>query len=401
MRRFLACFLASLVLLASTSVVHADQPITGTALPGLAAFDSAVIALLEKWKIPGASLSVAKDGRLMLARGYGYSDIGQMKPVTPDLRFRVASLSKSLTAAAVMKLVEAGQIALDDPALTLLGPWAPADHEIIDARVHQITIRHLLLHRGGWDRETAGDPVFDSREYLRDPDCRAIMHAELTRKLDFDPGSAFVYSNTGYCILGRIIERVSGMSYAEFVSSQILAPAGVDHMLLTHRSHSRADEPVYYQTPGSAISPYEGVALDAIASLAGWITRPTDYLRYFLALNGSGRKSILKPQSVAQMLAAPSGPKPPTNWYGLGVRVQARSGGLDVWHHGSMPGSQAEVVLSREGIGWVIAFNARPSDAASFSEDIDATLWAASRRISTWPAGDLFEHQGQAAPVLH
>ena len=143
MRRLLACFLASLVLLTATA--RADQPITGSALPGLSPFDSAVIALLGKWKIPGASLAVAKDGRLVLARGYGYSDVGQMKPVTPDLQFRVASLSKSLTASAIMKLVESGHINLDDPALPLLGPWAPPANEITDPRVYQITVRHLLV----------------------------------------------------------------------------------------------------------------------------------------------------------------------------------------------------------------------------------------------------------------
>jgi CubicO group peptidase (beta-lactamase class C family) len=389
-RRLLACFLASLVLITASSA-RADLPVTGTALPGLSPFDSAVITLLGKWKIPGASLAVAKDGRLVLARGYGYSDVGQMKPVTPDQQFRVASLSKSLTASAIMKLVETGHLNLDEPAIPLLGPWAPPASEIVDPRVYQITVRHLLVHRGGWDREAFGDPLFDSREHLRDHDCRAIMREELTRKLDFDPGTAFVYSNTGYCVLGRIIERVSGMSYSDFVTSQILAPAGVGRMRLAHRAQFSTDEPVYYQTPGSVISPYEGVALDAIDSLAGWVTRPSDYLRYFLALNGTNGKAILKPQSVAQMLAAPSGPKAPANWYGLGVRVQARSGGLDVWHHGSMPGTQAEVVLSREGVAWVITFNARPSDAASFSEDIDSTLWAASRRIAAWPIGDLFE----------
>lgn len=363
---------------------------TGTALPGLTAFDAAVIGLLEKWKIPGASLAVAKDGRLVLARGYGYSDVGQGKPVTPDLRFRLASLSKSLTASAIMKLAEQGALDLDEPVLPLLGGWAPLPSEIVDPRAHQITVRHLLTHRGGWNRETAGDPSFDAREHLRDEDCRGIMRTELTRKLDFEPGSAFVYSNTGYCILGRVIEQVSGMRYADFVSLNILRPAGADQMTLTHRTQVRADEPVYYHTPGSTISPYEGIALNAIDSLAGWVSRPTDYLRYFLALTGSGTRSILKAQSVAQILAAPTAPKPAANWYGLGVRVQARSGGLDVWHHGSMPGTQAEVVLSREGVAWVIAFNARPSDAASFSEDIDTTLWNASRRTATWPIGNLF-----------
>ncbi len=393
MRRSLAALLAILVLLATAASARSEIVAYGAALPGLAAFDAAVTTLLEKWGIPGASLAVAKDGRLVLARGYGYSDKGQLKPVTPDLRFRIASLSKSLTATSIMKLVEEGRIDLDQPALPLLGTWAPAPHEIIDPRVHRITVRHLLVHRGGWNREISGDPSFDSRERLNDPDCRGVMRDELSRRLDFDPGASFSYSNTGYCILGRIIEQVSGMPYAEFVRRHVLAPAGAEDMVLARRGKFRPDEPVYYQTPGSAVSPYDGIALNAIDSLAGWVARPTDYLRYFLALNGLAGKSILKPQSIAQMFAAPppSAPKPPPNWYGLGVRVQARSGGLDLWHHGSMPGTQAEVVLSREGVAWVIAFNARPADAAAFSDDIDATLWAATRRTGEWPEGNLFE----------
>jgi CubicO group peptidase (beta-lactamase class C family) len=392
LRRALAALLALILSIVTAATARAELPVTGRALPGLAAFDSAVTTLLEKWKIPGASLAVAKDGRLIMSRGYGYSDMGQLRPVTPDLRFRMASLSKSLTATAVMKLVEEGRLDLDDAALPLLGSWAPAPHEITDPRVYRITVRHLLVHRGGWNREMSGDPSFDSREHLNDADCRGIMRDELSRKLDFEPGTSFSYSNTGYCVLGRIIERVSGMPYADFVRHHILAPAGANDMALTRKTGFRIDEPVYYQTPGSVISPYEGIALDAIDSLAGWVSRPTDYLRYFLALNGFAGKSILKPQSVAQMFAAPpSAPKPPPNWYGLGVRVQARSGGLDLWHHGSMPGTQAEVVLSREGVAWVIAFNARPADAAAFSDDIDATLWAAARRTTDWPAGNLFE----------
>lgn len=370
---------------------RADVPVTGSALPGLAAFDSAVLSLLERWRIPGASLAVAKNGSFVLARGYGYADLGKMKPATPDLRFRLASLSKSLTATAIMKLVEDGHIDLDQAAVPLLADWAPPAAAISDPRVHEITVRHLLTHRGGWNREISGDPAFDAHEHVTAPNCLAILRGELTRKLDFTPGAMFAYSNTGYCILGRIIERVSGMSYAEFVSSRILRPSGSDRMTLTRRAQSLSDEPIYYQTPGSMISPYDGLALDAIDSLAGWVARPVDYLRYFLALNGHSGKPLLQPKTLAEMTAGPAAPpKRPSHWYGLGVRVQARSGGLDLWHHGSMPGTQAEVVLSQEGVAWVIVFNARPLDAATFSDDIDATLWAAARQTKTWPTGSLF-----------
>lgn len=396
MQRLLRYLFGAVLLVSLATGARAEPPITGTALPGLAVFDKAVLSLLEKWKIPGASLAVAKDGRLVMARGYGYADVNRMRPVTPDLRFRLASLSKSLTAAAIMKLVETGRIGLDDPALSLLGDWAPTQKEIVDPLVYDITVRHLLTHRGGWNRDISGDPSFEAPQYVKDHDCRGIMRAELTRKLDFAPGSNFAYSNTGYCILGRIIERVSGMPYADFVTRFVLAPAAVNRMSTTRRYEVRADEPIYYQTPGSAVSPYDGVALDAIDSLAGWVASPVDYLRYFLALNGRLDTPILRPESRAQMVAAPpaatKSAKTANNWYGLGVRVQARSGGMDVWHHGSMPGTQAEVVLSGEGVAWVIAFNARPLDAATFSEDIDSTLWGAARRVAAWPQGDLFRH---------
>lgn len=393
MKQRFVTLLFALVCLITGATARAEIPVTGSALPGLEAFDEAVLSLLERWNIPGASLAVVKDGRLVLARGYGYADLGRNVPVTPDLRFRFASLSKSLTAAAIMHLVEDRRISLDAQALRLLGDWAPPRDQITDPRVYDITVRHLLTHRGGWNREVAGDPIFDSRAYLNDRDCRGVMHAELTRRLDFTPGTSFAYSNTGYCILGRIIERVSGMPYADYVKRYVLMPAGVTGMTTTSRSNFHEDEPIYYQTPGSVVSPYDGIALDAIDSLAGWVGRPVDYLRYFVALSGCCGRAILSPQSIAEMTAAPAAaPKRAAgtgNWYGLGVRVQARSGGLDVWHHGSMPGTQAEVVLSREGFGWVIAFNARPMDASAFSDDIDATLWAAARRTSAWPDGAL------------
>lgn len=380
-----------LAILALVAPARAGYPVSGEALPGLGPFDKAVVQLLERWRIPGASLAVAKDGRLVLAKAYGYADISQAKPATPDLRFRVASLSKSLTAAAVMRLVEERRLDLDDRMMTILGEWAPAAEAIADPRVYDITVRHLLMHRGGWNRDQSGDPSFDSRDHLADPNCRGIMRDELTRVLDFTPGSTFSYSNTGYCILGRIIERITGLSYGAYVAQAILKPAAADRMALTRRDRFPANEPIYYQTPGSAVSPYDGIALDAIDSLAGWVARPVDYLRYFLALNGCCGRSILQPETVSIMTAAPSAPKRPSNWYGLGIRVQARSGGLDLWHHGSMPGSQAEVVLAKDGFGWVVAFNARPLDAAAFSDDIDATLWAAARQVSAWPNGDLFD----------
>lgn len=390
LRRLLGVVLVSLaVATLPGGHARAEVPVTGWALPGLEGFDRAVLGLLDRWKIPGASLAVAKDGRLVLLRGYGLADAGQRRPVTPDLRFRLASLSKSLTAAAILKLVEHAKLDLDAPALPLLGDLAPPPDEIVDARVHQITVRHLLNHRAGWNRDISGDPSFDSKEILNDPDCRRVIRMELTRPLDFTPGTGFAYSNTGYCLLGRIIEKVSGASYEAFVQRHVLDPAGIRGMAVARRARFHADEPTYYQTPGSSVSPYAGIALDAIDSMAGWVARPVDYLRYFMALGSTNTNALLRPESFSQMTAKPPVLRQASHWYGLGVRVQARSGGLDLWHHGSMPGTQTEAVWCREGFAWVIAFNARPMQASTFSDDIDSTIWAAARQVQEWPEGDL------------
>jgi len=104
-----------------------------------------------------------------------------------------------------------------------------------DERLWTITVRHLLQHSGGWDTTKSGNPMF-SRETVTDPmgnvSCTAAIQKLVNRPLDFDPGSRQAYSNFGYCVLGRIIEAVSGQSYGQFVRAHLLEPAGVKDMEL-------------------------------------------------------------------------------------------------------------------------------------------------------------------------
>ncbi len=190
-------------------------PVTGKAGPGLEAADEAMLAVLEKHGIPGGALAIVKDGKLVLARGYGWGNLATSAPVIPDATFGVASLSKTLTAVAVLKLVEEGKLKLDDRVIGLLSHLKPPPGARVDPRLGTVTVRQLLNHSGGWDRKKSGEPWAYSWQVsrrLRVP--LPIGTDQLTRfmlgvRLDFTPGTELQYSNYGYILLGQVIEKVS------------------------------------------------------------------------------------------------------------------------------------------------------------------------------------------------
>jgi N-acyl-D-amino-acid deacylase len=128
-------------------------PVTGRADPRLASFDRLMTRFMRKHRIPGAALAVAHNGRMVYARGFGFADRDDKQPVQPDSLFRIASVSKPLTAVAVLQLIERGHLKFDDPVFEILKLQRPARR--FDARWKKVTILHLLQHRGGWDRDKA------------------------------------------------------------------------------------------------------------------------------------------------------------------------------------------------------------------------------------------------------
>ena len=129
---------------------------------GFEPLDSAFRTFLQTKSIPGASIAIAKDGRLVLAKGYGFADVEQGQPVRPDSLFRFGSIGKPITAVAVMKLAEAGKLSLDDRAFDILSDIQPRSGRLGDSRIGAITIRNLLTHSGGWDAA----PEIRSRFFL-------------------------------------------------------------------------------------------------------------------------------------------------------------------------------------------------------------------------------------------
>lgn len=232
-------------------------------LPTLAPFDRLAESLIREHRLPGLAIAVTDGGRLVHAAGYGCADLETGEGVKPTSLFRIASLSKPLTAVAILRLVGEGKLRLEDPVVPYLG----LDDEFalradqVDPRWNRITIERLLEHRGGWDRDQSFDAMFQAVRFaeqlgIRPPaGHRDVIRAMLVQPLDFDPGERYAYSNFGYNLLGRVIERQTGRDYESYVREEILAPLGIERMRIgATRSEGRAAGEVRYYHPGDARS---------------------------------------------------------------------------------------------------------------------------------------------------
>ena len=346
-----------------------------------------------KWRIPGGALAVAKDGRLVLARGYGWADVEDQEPVQPYSLFRLASISKPVTAVAVLKLVDEGALDLDGQVFPLLADLKPPPDARKDPRLSEVTTVQLMQHSGGWDRRRGFDPMFIPDRAARavgvqgPAGCQTVVRFMLGQELSFEPGTRYAYSNFGYCVLGRLVERASGLSYQEYVKSRVLGPMGIQQMrigasLLEDRA---VGEVRYYSHPGAHIGrsilpdssrwvprPHGGFYLEAMDSHGGWIGSAIDLMRFVTALDGSRSTAFNPPESLALSL---SRPKPPLwvgtpSYYGMGWSVRPMGDDAIWWHSGSLDGTVAILVRTHYGMSWAALFNSRPRGSYQFLAEL-------------------------------
>jgi N-acyl-D-amino-acid deacylase len=376
------------------------------------AFDDQVNAFMQARKTPGGALAVIKDRRLVYARAYGFADLEKKEPPRPDSLFRIASISKPFTAAAVLKLVASGRLQMDAPAFALL-PLEPLAGRQPDPRLPRITVRHLLHHTAGWDRDQSGDPMFMSEKIARangeapPANQRAIIRYMVGQPLDFDPGARYAYSNFGYCVLGRIIEKISGQGYAPFVQEEVLAPIGIRRMRQgISRASGRAPGEVKYYMPGrnfepedARAEPYTGFCLEAMDSHGAWLASAVDLVRFAAALDDPARTTWLAP-AARRLLYEPPAPPVSRNadgalqptYYACGwqVRPVGADGRANYWHTGSLPGTYTLLVRRHDGLAWAVLFNQRSSDPKLADGAIDGALHRAADAVAEWPSHDLF-----------
>ncbi|HJT86726.1 MAG TPA: serine hydrolase, partial [Bryobacteraceae bacterium] len=216
--------------------------------------------------------------------------------------------------------------------------------------------------------------------------------------------------------LGRIIERVTGMSYEEYVRTNVLAPMGISRMRIGQSlPQGRLPGEVEYASAGftASIFPdfagtvpwaYGGWCLEAMDAHGGWVASAVDYAKFLNAIEGRRGPRFLSAESVAAMTARPAIPDwaQSSYWYGFGLLVRPAGNTVNWWHSGSLDGTATYQVRTANGFDWVVFFNSRPGTAAgqnSLFGDIDAGLWNAYQQVSRWPAGDQFAGYPDSDPA--
>jgi N-acyl-D-amino-acid deacylase len=300
--------------------------------------------------------------------------------------FRIASISKVLTSMAVLHLKDQALLDLDAKVLNILTDYPlPAS---ADARLRDISVRNLLQHAGGWDRSVAPDP---SREELMRVTGASlpfttddVIRYWLTRPLNFAPGTSWHYSNLGYCMLGPIIEKVSGQNYEHFVRDQVLLPMDV-HAMSIGKSGLGGRGPYevkYYEWDGRPLEdsdfpgqgkmqPAYGANMALCPSSGSWIASAIDLTRVMTAIDGSRGANYLSPATKSEYLADPMiPPREPNGWWGLGIAIGPTP---DAWSHGGL-GSTVAVLQRTSQYTFAFITNSWPPKGDAFANEIHAAI---------------------------
>jgi len=349
--------------------------------------DGKIQAYMQKHNLPGMSIGVVKDGRLVFAKGYGFADTQNQVKVNPAHLFRIASVSKPITGVAIMNLIEEGNhnITLGSK---VFGPGALLGTQYgtkpYSDRLKKITVEHLLTHTSGLEgNDTTGDGQPDEDWMFMNP---SLNHDQIiswvldNRSVTNEPGTAYQYLNFGYNVLGRIIEKLTGQTYEAYLRSRILSPSGISQMDIGGDTLSarRPNEVVYYQPGGD---PY-GLRPLRMDSHGGWIASPIDLLRLMVRTDAFPSKpDILKPVTIASMWTGTSA----NMGYAKGWAVDSVSRN----HNGAMPGTIAFLVRRNDGIEYAFVVNTRPS-GDGFAGEGKGVMEQVVNGVKAWPMYDLF-----------
>ncbi|WP_084488730.1 serine hydrolase domain-containing protein [Nocardia niwae] len=347
-----------------------------------------ITRLVNRRPVVGAAVAVVRAGRMEFA-GHGLADLDAQRPVTEDTVFRVASITKTFTAIAVMQLWERGLIDLDAPASAYLRSYRLVPD---DARFGPVTVRHLLTHTSGVG-ETAhprrvlkpdfgesvapGEPVPTLADYYR----RGL-------RVQADPGTRWTYTNHGFATLGQIVADVTGLAFADYTRERLFRPLGMFDTGLTARMFTPARRAVGYTL--RAHGPEEVAHREMITEAAASVySTARDMSRYVTALlNGGGNEygSVVESSTLAMMFAPHYQPDPRVPGMGLGF-FRGRAGNHSVIEHqGILPGFNSQMWLAPDdGLGLMVCVTGGHR----------ATLWLPAETSAL-----LHELLGAAQPVI-
>jgi CubicO group peptidase (beta-lactamase class C family) len=328
---------------------------------------------MQKSNVPGLSVAVARHGQFVYQQGFGYADKSASERVTPASLFRIASVSKPITSVAIFSLIEQGRLALDDLIFGAEGRLKFKYGKSYPDRVAKITLHHLLTHTcGGWDN-TGNDPMFYKPELIHD---ELIAWTLQNQPLQNEPGTHYAYSNFGYCLLGRVIETITGKSYAEFVRQTVLAKCGIHDMRLGGNTLAQRAprEVVYYGQQGSGTNPYN-MNITRMDSHGGWIATPSDLVQFAMRVDGFTTTQNILGEDTTKAMTTATAANP---HYACGWSVNAIP---NWWHTGSLPGTLTIMVRTGSGLCWAAFANTRANGL-----NLDEMMWKMVKAVPAWRA---------------
>jgi CubicO group peptidase (beta-lactamase class C family) len=294
--------------------------------------DSVANAAVAEHRTAGVSVAVVKNGRTVLAKGYGLADLENDVSATAQTVYRIGSITKQFTSAAIMRLVEQGKVSLDDTLQKFL-PNFPVQG-------NHVTVRHLLNHTSGIKSYTSLGPKWQ-RVMRLDLVTDSLVAMFANEPFDFKPGDKWSYDNSGYFLLGMIIEKVSGKPYGQYLKDEFFTPLGLKSTiycdqapLIKHRAQGyspRPDSTFINAEPLSMTQPYAAGSLcSTVTDLAAWT----------LALSSGKVVSLASYKQMSTPLTLNDG-KPLT--YGFGLEAGTIGGHRQVSHNGGINGFVSEL----------------------------------------------------------
>ncbi len=362
MNRCYSCFLTAIVLIAFIACKKSDSSVvvTPTTQVAIGTVDSKIASFMSNYNIPGASLAVSKNGKLVYLKGYGKANTVTGEMVTPQHRFRLASVSKTYTGVAILKLIQAGKFTLDSKVFGsggLLGTdYGTAPY---NANLLNITVKNLLQHTSGsWGAATGGDVIDQNATYTYKQLFDWIINTRPNPKV---PGTFYDYSNVNFSLLGRIIEKVSGKSYVNFIKEDVLAASGaIQTDIAGQTAAEKKSNEVSYYGQGSDANYVYNIAFPRRDADGGLMATAADVLRFVNSFDGfTTRPDILNAAGITALTT----PSPVFTDYACGIGIwNAES----LWfNYGSLPGTRTGFMRHNNGMCVSLLLNSRVDPAAN------------------------------------
>ena len=303
---------------------------------------------------PGVAVLLAQEGRVVFQKSYGLANLQTHEPLAPDAMFPIGSVTKQFTAAAVLKLVEDGKVDLQAPVSAYL--------EHLPEAWRTVTVEQVLTHTSGLPEYVR--PVSQCSYMDESFTPQALLEKTVIRQpLGFQPGTRYHYCNTGYFLLGMLIEKLSGRTYAEFLQERLLTPLGLGHTRYDSDSAPRTGMPSgYLRGPKAAPS----WSVTQRYSAGGLVSCTEDLALWTQALHDG---KVVGPESLARMLRPVRLPDGGTSQYGYGLAFRQSHGHRQVWHNGQVPGFTAYVSADPKAKAVVVILGNRDDIDSAYHDD--------------------------------